>query len=591
MNVHFSHIRQALHFVWTSSKKWTIIRLVLLVAQAFVPLATLYLMKLVVDVITIALQSPEAERDFSGITLYVLLFGAVALFNAVVNILAQLAGEAQQQLVADHMSAVLQAKSIEIDLEYYENPEYHDTFHRAQEEALYRPVQILNSLTAFLQNGLSLGVIAGLLLFLHWGIAVVLILSTLPLVFVRLRFSRKLYEWEKSRTSLERESWYINWVLTAAYFAKEVRLFDFGKALSGQFSGLRDRLFGEKLAIQQLRSWASLAAQGGEILAVTGTYLFIAYQTIQGAITLGDLVMYFQAFQKGQGLLHGVMSSMVRLYESRLFLHYIFDFLRLQPKIKEPAQPDPLPDILREGIVFEDVTFHYPLTRQEVLKNISATFPKGQVVALVGENGSGKTTLIKLLCRLYDPDAGAIRIDGVDLRTCSTEQLHRKIAVIYQDFAQYHFTVKENIQISDLQAASEEKVVESARASGADVFIQQLPRTYDQRLGREYFDGAELSQGQWQKIALSRAFYKDAEIIILDEPTSSIDPLAEHTIFSKLSELRTGKIIILVTHRLYNLKLADKILVMDNGRIVEEGSHEELVAKGGKYRRMFEKQI
>ncbi len=591
MKENYKHIVQALLFVWQSSKKWTILRLILLIVQSVLPLSTLYLIKLVVDSITTTLQLPVAQRDFSDTIIYVLLFGVIAFINAIANILAQLASETQQQLVADHMSAILQAKSIEIDLEYYENPHYHNTFHRAQKQSLYRPVQLLNSLTSFLQSGLSLTAIAGLLVFLHWSIALVLILSTLPLVIVRLRYSKKLYTWEKSRTSLERESRYLNQLMTDVKFAKEVRIFDFGKVLSDKFSNLRKRLFQEKFNIQKHRSWASFAAHGGEILAVTGTYLFIAYRTVQGNITIGDLVMYFQAFQKGQSLLQTVMRSLVQLYENRLFLNYIFEFLQLQPKIKAAENPSSFPESLKEGIQFENITFQYPLTQKQVLKDISATFPKGKVIALVGENGSGKTTLIKLLCRLYDPDSGSIRLDGIDIKKGDLPQLRSKIAVIYQDFAHYFFTAGENIQISDLQQPSREKMIAAAQASGVDDFIKQLPNTYDQKLGREFFDGAELSIGQWQKIALSRAFYKDAEIIILDEPTSSIDPLAEHKIFSQLNALKKNKIIILVTHRLYNLKMADKIIVMDAGRIIEKGTHEELVTKEGIYKRMFEKQM
>jgi len=583
-----NYIKQALQIVWKSSKKWTILLLIAQVAQAILPLLLLYLTKLIVD----SLTELQASGDFSPILQYIFLFGGIQLLLAIIQNYQQLISETQQQLVTDYMSGIIIDKATSIDLSYYENAKYHDTFHRAQRQAMFRPVQILRNLTDLLRSGFLLLSLAGLLLYLHWGIALILCFFALPIAGVKWYYSKKLFKWETGRTALEREAHYLNQILTTTEYAKEVRLFNLGTPLKEQFLALRKVLFGEKLKIGQQRAMAGLLAKGAEIVAMTGTYGFIAWRTFHGTITIGDLVMYFQAFQRGQAAIQQSLTSVVGLYNNRLFLSHLFELLNISSLLKVPTIPKTMPSQLSDGIHLKGVSFTYPETETTVLDQVDLSFKKGEVVALVGENGSGKTTLVKLLCRLYDPTEGSIHWDKNNIRTFKLTDLRQKISVIYQDFAKYFFSVRENVQIADLQKSSSlENVQKATRKSGATNFIKALPKQYEQQLGRLFKKGAELSGGQWQKMALARAFYKDAEIIILDEPSSAIDPLAEATIFEHFKELAKDKILILVTHRLYNLKMANKIVVLKEGRVVEEGSHTELVALKGLYLEMFEKQV
>ncbi len=347
------------------------------------------------------------------------------------------------------------------------------------------------------------------------------------------------------------------------------------------------------MGIEGKRARAEIISKTVEITATISIYGFVAYRAANGSITVGDFVMYFQAFQKGQSTMKTMLTSMATVYENRLFLKYIFEFLEIKPQVKNAINPISIPE-LKEKITFNNVSFIYPSARngQKALKNINLEFKKGEVIALVGENGSGKTTLIKLLSRLYDVNDGSIQFDNHDVRNLNLNELRQKISVIFQDYSKYHLSVQDNIQIGNMHLPLDEAQIKlSAENTGAAEFIEELPERYDNMLGLRFLKGTELSGGQWQKIALSRAFYKNADIIILDEPTSAIDPLAEHEIFEKFRNLAQDKVLILITHRLYNLKMANKIVVMDKGEVIETGNHETLVKQKGKYFQMFEKQM
>ena len=590
MKKSFKDISRALLFIWESSKQWTIAHLFLLVLQAILPLATLYLMKLIIDSITIRSGAIQ-EVDFQQILYYIVLFGIVTLSVSIVDILSNLVKETQQQLVTDYMSTLIQQKSIELDLAYYEMPDHRDTFHRAQHEAIYRPIFVFESVTDIFKNGLSLLAISGLLIYLHWGIALVLILTSIPSFLVKIKYAKVIYEWDRNQTQLNRKGNYYNSLLTHSYSAKEVRIFNLATIFKNKFQEIREQLFAEKFRILKHRSAFALLARLGEVIAVILTYAFITYRTVQGNITVGGLVMYFQAFQKGQTYLLQSMQGFAKLYQNRLFLSYIFEFFQLNSTVEEVEKPIALNERMQKGIHFDGVSFRYHIDRKPALENISLNLEKGKVIALVGENGSGKTTFVKLLCRLYDPSSGTIRYDGVDMKQAPLKQLRSKFSVIFQHFVNYSFTVFENIRVSEMEKPLDTaRAYDAAERSDAASFIKDLPKQYENMLGTNFEKGAELSGGQWQKIALSRAFYKDAEVIVLDEPTGAIDPLAEHHIFSQLKTLAKDRIIILITHRIYNLKLADQICVFEKGSIVEKGQHDDLIALDGLYKKMFDKQ-
>jgi ATP-binding cassette subfamily B protein len=513
------------------------------------------------------------------------------LGSIIIQLLSGLVTEAQSVTVTDHMYDVLHAKSVEVDLEYYENPQYFDTLHRAQQEGPFRPTHIVNGLAQLGQNGISLIAMAGLLLSFHWGVAVVLFIAVMPGILVRIKYSGKMYRWQREKTQAERKAGYFNWILTGDAHAKELRLFGLGDLFIQQFSSVRKQLRHEKIELTRKRSVADFMAQIGATIAVFGAFGFIAYRTVMGGITLGDMVMYFQAFQRGMGYLRDMLGGMAGLYEDNLFLSNLYEFLDIEPKVKEPLHPNPVPQPMKKGIVFDRVGFKYPSGRGKVLDDISLSIGPGEVVALVGENGSGKTTFVKLLCRLYDPTKGVITLDGVDLREYSTAALRREISVIFQDYVRYHLTARENIRLGNIQrSADQEQIVKAARDAGADKLIARLPKGYDTVLGKWFEEGEELSIGEWQKVALARAFLRDAQVIVLDEPSSSLDAKTEYEIFRKFRELLRDRAAVLISHRFSTVRMADNIFVFENGCILEKGTHEDLIQMGGKYADLFEKQ-
>ncbi|MEA5557106.1 ABC transporter ATP-binding protein [Nodularia spumigena] len=584
-------LQRAIQLVWQCSPFWTFSSLIFLFIQGLLPLLSLYLVKLIVDTLSKSIGTTDPLQTFRQLLILIFIAGFVALVQNICQSLSGLTNTAQSQIVIDYIHEQLHSKSIAVDLEYYENSQYYNALHRAQQQASYIPTRILQNLVQIAQSAISLVAMGVLLISLHWGIGVILLITAIPILLVRIKYAGKTFEQQKLLTSKEREATYFNFMLTSLHYAKELRLLGIGNLFRRRFQKLRQHIRQEKLNLEIQRSLKQIIAQGSTTLLIFALLAVMAYQTLQGAITLGSLIMYYQAFQRGQVSLSQLLSSLAELYENSLFLTNLFEFLDLKPNVTEPTLPKLVPSQFKTGIEFNHVRFHYPQGTRPVLEDINFNIAPGEIIALVGENGAGKTTLIKLLCRLYDPTAGNITIDGINIRDFATTDLRQKISVIFQDYVQYHLTAKENIWLGNLDVVPEsEQIEQAARDAGADVVISQLPQGYDTMLGKWFEGGEELSIGQWQKVALARAFLRDAPIIILDEPSSALDPKAEAEIFDKFRQVVKGKIAILISHRLSTVKMADRIFVITDGKISEGGSHEELMKNKRTYARLFETQ-
>jgi len=486
---------------------------------------------------------------------------------------------------------VMHVQSMAIDLDRYESSEYHDTLYRTQERAPYRPARIVQEVSQIVRGGLSLVGILGLLLAFHWLLVVVLLAATIPGLVIKTVHSRRHHAWAQTRTAAHRMAQYLSTLMTSAAFAKEIRLFDLGATLRARYRAIRDTVIRDRIQLVRRRATADLGAQVVAVAAVFGSLLVVARWAASGAMSVGDMVMYFGAFQRAQDYFKDMLSGMAGLYEDNLFLADFQQFAALRPTIVDPPAPRAFPRPLADGLSCERLSFRYPGTDREVLSDISFDLLPGEHVALVGENGSGKTTLVKLLCRLYDPTDGLIRIGGVDLRCLRIADLRREMAVVYQDYARYQLSVRDNIWLGNVDLPPDSpRILEAARRAGADVAVGRLPHGYDTILGRQFAEGAELSLGEWQKIALARAFVRDAQIIILDEPTAALDPRSEAEVFEQFNALAVGRTTLVISHRLATVRNADRILVMAGGRLVESGPHDDLIAREGIYAHLFETQ-
>ena len=592
------HLPKLLRLVWAAQPAYVVGILLLRVVRASVPLVVLWIAKLIIDEVVAAMSVASAGGavDWTRLWQLLALELLVATAGEALSRLSALLESLLGDLFANRTSVMLLRHAATLDLEQFEDPETYDMLERARRQTVGR-IALFTQLLATLQDLITLISLAvALVVYVPW-LLLLLVVAVLPSLLGETHFASLgyslLYSWTPERRQLD----YLRYIGASDVSAKELKLFGLSDFIVDRYDRLSNDFYLANRALAIRRSVVSTLLSVLGTLGYYGAYAVIIYLTVigyespAGVFTIGVLTFLAGSFRQSRDLIQRVLLSLSQVFEQSLYLDDLFTFLGIRSSIDSPAGAPPVPRPFRTGFVFEDVGFRYPGSDRWAVRHVSFALGPGERIALVGENGAGKTTLVKLLARLYDPSEGRILLDGVDLREYDVDSLRRNIGVIFQDFVKYDFLVRDNIAVGDIAQREDEPAIQAAaERSLADAVVRRLEHGMEQMLGRRFEGGVSLSGGEWQKVALARAYLRDAQLLILDEPTAALDARAEYEVFLRFSELTRGRMAVLISHRFSTVRMADRILVLQGGELVEEGTHESLVERGGLYAELFQLQ-
>jgi len=581
-----SNLPAFFRLAWQSSPSKTLLSFVLRLVRSAMPVALLYVGKLIVDEVVFLNRSPSVDNHthlWQLVALEFILAIVTDALNRLINLTDSLLGD----LFSNYTSVKIMKHAATLDLDQFEDSVFYDKLERARQQTIGRTM-LLTQVMSQVQDMISMAfLITGLIAFNAWLIALLLI-AILPAFLGESHFNNQNYALSRSQTPERRELDYLRYLGASDETAKEIKIFNLAGFVIDRFKTLSDKFYTDnsKLALRR-SAWGSFFSMLGST-GYYAAYVFIIVKTVNGKLSVGDLTFLAGSFRQLRALMESVLSRFTSVSQGAIYLDDFLDFFEIKPRITVATRPLPFPKPIKHGFTFENVGFQYHNSEAWANRHLNFTLKPNEKLALVGENGAGKTTLVKLLARLYEPTEGRILLDGIDLRDYAIEDLRLNLGIIFQDYIRYQMTLSQNIAVGNIAEINNKALIEkAAHESLADALAQKLPNQYDQWLGRRFNEGVELSGGEWQKVALARAYMKDAQTLILDEPTAALDARAEYEVFQRFAQITHGKSAVLISHRFSTARMADRIMVLDKGQIIEIGTHEELVSKNGRYAELF----